>query len=85
MANKYINGEKLKQLRKETGLTQAEMGERLGISRETVINIEKNHPPTVGNLSLDLVNSWGRVCRSHLSTATRRGWQDYLKKLLDLN
>lgn len=85
MAKRYIDGEKLRQLRKESGLTQIAMAERLQVSRETVINIEKNHPPTIENLSLDIVNNWSRICRGHLSTATRRSWQDYLKKLLDLN
>ena len=82
---KFIDGEKLRLIRKESGMTQVQMAERLGISRETVINIEKCHMPTIENLSLALVNKWGRICRGCISAVSRRNWQSYLKKLLDLD
>lgn len=34
---------RLKQLREGAGLSQAECAERLGVSRQTVISIEKGH------------------------------------------
>lgn len=37
-----MTGERLKELRKHLGLTQAKLGERLGASRDVIANIENN-------------------------------------------
>lgn len=84
MKKKLIDGAKLKQLRKESGITQIQMAKYLEISRETVIAIENNHPGSIDNLSFEKVNSWGRYCRSKVSRDTYEEWVNYLKKLLKL-
>ncbi len=42
--NSYALGVMLRQLREQRGLTQAEVAERSGVSRQLVVKIEKGHP-----------------------------------------
>ena len=60
--NKKINITLLKMMRKEAGLTQAELAERLRVSRETVSAIENEKLETINSLSIDLIEKWWRVC-----------------------
>ena len=64
-------GQELKSLRKEAGLTQAEIAKRIGISRETVVAIENEHPKTINALSLEVVNSWWVICRQSVSESSQ--------------
>ncbi len=43
-------GEALEQVRRETGLTQAELAERLDVTRTTVIDMEKGRPAVLRRL-----------------------------------
>jgi transcriptional regulator with XRE-family HTH domain len=43
-------GEALEQVRRETGLTQAELAERLDVTRTTVIDMEKGRPAAMRRL-----------------------------------
>lgn len=43
-------GEALAQVRRETGLTQSELAERLDVTRTTVIDMEKGRPAAVRRL-----------------------------------
>ena len=48
-----ILGERVKELRKEAGLTQIELGEKLGVDRNTIRRWENNeNPPSEENLLL---------------------------------
>ena len=48
-----ILGERVKELRKEAGLTQIELGEKLGVDRNTIRRWENNeNPPSEENLVL---------------------------------
>lgn len=49
-------------MRKEAGLTQAELAGRLGVSRETVSAIENEKQETINGLSIELIEKWWRVC-----------------------
>lgn len=85
MKKKTIDGARLKQLRTESGVTQAQMAEHLGISRETIIAIEQNKPGSIDKLSFEKVNNWGRFCRAKVSISTFEDWKLYLKKMLKLD
>ncbi|NCP65950.1 MAG: helix-turn-helix transcriptional regulator [Paraglaciecola sp.] len=61
-SKKKINIQLLKIMRKEAGLTQAELATRLGVSRETISAIENEKPETVASLSIELIEKWWRVC-----------------------
>ncbi len=43
-------GEAIEQVRRETGLTQAELAERLDVTRTTVIDMEKGRPAAMRRL-----------------------------------
>ena len=79
---RYVDGQQLHKLRVEVGLTQEQIARQLGITRETVISIEKNHPGTIDKLPFSTVEAWGRICRHQLQPDIWAEWQSYLKKLL---
>lgn len=54
----------LRTMRKEAGLTQAELARTIGISRETVVAIENDHPKTVEALSISILEYWVNICRT---------------------
>lgn len=69
MAN--FSGRELRSLRKEAGFTQKEIATRIGISRETVVAIENEHPKTIDSLSLEVVNAWWIACRKSVSESSQ--------------
>ena len=69
MAN--FSGKELRSLRKEAGFTQKEIAARIGISRETVVAIENEHPKTIDSLSLEVVNAWWIACRRSVSESSQ--------------
>lgn len=74
----------LKELRKDSGLTQQELATRLGISRETVIAIEKENKASVTSLEMGLVYSWWRVCKIKATVETAQKFIQVCKNLLDI-
>jgi DNA-binding XRE family transcriptional regulator len=54
----------LKQMRLDSGLSQKALGEQIGISRETVLAIEKKHTGAMNTLEMDVVKLWFRTCKS---------------------
>lgn len=71
----------LKQMRIEAGLTQKELADRIGLSRETVVAIENKHQGTIATLKMETVKRWFRACKSHahssLLTKFRQGITSY--------
>lgn len=57
----------LRQARKSAGFRQAELGKRIGISRETVIHIEGFAECSVLSLECEVLKRWFSVCASKLS------------------
>lgn len=69
----------MKTLREEKGLTQIQISEALGISRETVIAIEKSHAQTISTIEYPLMRDWFRLCADRASTVTRDAYWALLK------
>lgn len=78
-----IDGKYLKKLRTEAGLTQAELANRLKISRETVLAIEKNNPGSIESLELGLVRDWKDACKQAPHVVVEE-FVDHLKKFLKI-
>lgn len=68
---KKISGALLRAMRKETGLTQAQIGQRLGISRETVSAIENEKPETMNSIGAEVFSNWHIICKQSVSSDTR--------------
>lgn len=79
-----FSGKKLKEMRKESGLTQAELAVRLGVSRETVIAIEKEHPGTIDSLAVGTLKQWWKVCNQRISQQSRNDFIEYVKNFLNI-
>lgn len=79
-----FSGKKLKEMRKESGFTQAELAIRLGISRETVIAIENEHPGTIDSLALGTLKKWWKVCNQRISQQSRNDFVEYVKNFLNI-
>lgn len=56
MTNKKFDGDKVKQLRLEFNLTQAELGEMIGVGRDRICRYEKGEEPKYSTL-VDLANA----------------------------
>ncbi len=75
----------LKQMRKEAGLTQAEIAKSIGISRETVVAIENAHPNTLEALSANTLGYWLNICRTGEKEPTQKQLENNrLKESTDL-
>jgi len=74
----------LKNLRKEAGLTQKELANRIGISRETVVAIENEHPKTMKTLSLVVVNRWWVTCKKSVSESSQLSFKVQIMKFFSL-
>lgn len=61
---KTFNGEALRALRKDAGLTQEDLAFKVGLSRETVSAIENNKPGTIDSIGLEVLDKWHRICLS---------------------
>ncbi|WP_338294474.1 helix-turn-helix transcriptional regulator [Planctobacterium marinum] len=83
MRNNF-DGEVLRDMRKEAGFTQQDLARRVGISRETVIAIEKNKRGTIDTIELDVLKNWQKLCRNYVSKPTREKVINYIKSYLDL-
>lgn len=73
-----INGQRLKRLRKEAGLSQEALAERLSITRETVNKIENNKPGTIQSIEQLLVENWWAECQEKLPSETKNWFIEYL-------
>ena len=85
MKKKTIDGTRLKNLRKLSTVTQDEMAQQLGISRQTVMAIESNTLSALEELSFEKVNQWGRVCRNRIAKLKLQEWVGVLKKIFRVN
>jgi DNA-binding XRE family transcriptional regulator len=81
-ASKRIDGQVLKEQREEARLTQAQLAGFIGISRETVIAIEKGHPGTIKKLSFEVVQSWSKACGRRVTREKKASFYEYLTNLL---
>lgn len=74
----------LKKLRKDAGLTQEALAVRLGISRETLIAIERQNKASVSSLEIGLVYSWWRVCKIKATVDTSQEFAKVIRNLMDI-
>ncbi|MCF2946902.1 helix-turn-helix domain-containing protein [Paraglaciecola aquimarina] len=71
---KMFSGAQLKALRKESGYTQEELAQRVGISRETVSAIENEKPETMNSIGVEVISKWWSICRQKASEQTRESF-----------
>ncbi len=79
-----FSGKELRGLRKEAGFTQAEIAKKIGISRETVVAIENEHPKTIDALSLEVVNAWWLTCRKSVSESSQLSFKAQVLKFFGM-
>ena len=79
-----FSGIELKNLRKEAGFTQKELATKIGVSRETVVAIENEHPRTIDSLSLEVVNSWWLTCRKSVSESSQLSFKVQVMKFFGM-
>lgn len=82
MAN--FSGVELKNLRKEAGYTQKELATKIGVSRETVVAIENEHPKTIDSLGLEVVNAWWIACRQSVSESSQLSFKVQVMKFFGM-
>jgi DNA-binding XRE family transcriptional regulator len=83
VAKAKINGHILRNMRKEAGMTQRDLAQRLGISRETVIAIEKNKVGTIESIEAEVLSNWWLVLHNQpsVSEETKMEFGDMINKL----
>jgi len=80
----HFSGKELRSLRKEAGFTQKALAEKIGISRETVVAIENEHPKTIDSLSLEVVNAWWLACRKSVSESSQLSFKAQILKFFGM-
>ncbi len=80
----HVDGKVLRELRKDTGLTQAQFGARIGLSRETVSSIENNHPGAINSITVQTLTRWRQECENKASRDLLKRFSDHLRKVLNL-
>ena len=83
MAN--FSGIHLRNLRTAAGLTQQALGDRIDVSRETVVAIENDYDGTINKLTIDIVNKWWALCRRSVSPQTQAAFVAELLAFFDLS
>ncbi|TDF38552.1 helix-turn-helix domain-containing protein [Alteromonadaceae bacterium M269] len=78
-----FSGQELRRIRKEAGYTQAEMAVRVGISRETVIAIENEHPGAINSLELGVLKLWWKACHQRVTQETKTGFVTYIQSFFN--
>ena len=68
----------LKQLRKESGYTQKELADKVGVSRETVSAIENGHVNTLKGLREESLSKWWLVCKHRSKKETKECFYKYI-------
>ena len=68
----------LKQLRKDAGLTQEDLGTRLGVGRDKISHIEKCHLQQMESLTADFEDQWWHVCRTLAKPDTKHNWLQFI-------
>jgi DNA-binding XRE family transcriptional regulator len=79
-----FNGIELRHIRKEAGYTQAQVAERVGISRETVSAIENNQPAAIRTLEMDVIKKWWSMCKPSLTQIVVFRFKSYLAKYFSI-
>lgn len=80
MENQYFDPKILRQMRREAELYQKDLAEALGVSRETVLHIEKGKKSSVRSLELSLIRRWYLICAENTSPTTKK---NFAKQVMD--
>lgn len=83
IAEKF-NPERLRNMRKEAGITQKQMGDILGLSRETVLHIENGAQGSIDTLGIHVIRKWYGTCEDKLCPLTKKEWAVYIKSFFDI-
>lgn len=86
-SNNIVHIEKaklLKQMRIDSGLTQEQLGTRLGLSRYTISAIENCHAQQIETIEADVEDKWWKVCKPMVRTETKQNWFDFVVSKLGL-
>ena len=75
----------LRSMREESGYTQAELANRLSVSRETVSAIENCHLGTIDTLEHRILEQWWSICRSKAHNATKDNFVSFLKRTFKIS
>jgi DNA-binding XRE family transcriptional regulator len=78
-------GQLLRQVRKEAGFTQVDMAKKVGLSRETVINIEKDLVETVSALEAIVVRKWRSACGLKMTLNTIAAYKSVMMQYFKLH
>lgn len=79
-----FDGEELKLLRKKAEITQEELAELIGLSRETVNAIENNRPSAIKAITWNTISLWQETCIDRVDRYTRSKFKRYLSQILKL-
>lgn len=80
----HMGGDMLKRLRVEAGFTQEQLARKIGMSRETVINLEKEKAGPIEETKLIVLRTWYDACKSKASDDAKSSFVEYLKVLLGI-
>lgn len=75
----------LRSMREESGYTQAELANRLNVSRETVSAIENCHLGTIDTLEQRILEQWWSICRSKAHRVTKDHFVSFLMRAFKLS
>ena len=67
-------------MRREAGLYQKDLAEALGVSRETVLHIEKGKTSSLRTLELSIIRQWYLAYAKNTSPTTK---QNFAKQVMD--
>ena len=69
-----FNYEELRAIRQQSGLTQVELAEKLGITSRTVKSIEAGNEATIASLKIGLIKKWWKACHESATEETRQSF-----------
>jgi DNA-binding XRE family transcriptional regulator len=68
----------LKRIREDSGFTQQQLADKLGITRTTLSKIENDKDNAAVSLELNFVKQWWKVCHQNSSKPARKRFTNYI-------
>ena len=78
-------GQLLRQMRKEAGYSQEEMGLKVRLSRWTIGDIEKDKPEAIEALDALVIRKWKTACSHRIAMNTLTAYKDAVTRYFKLS
>ena len=78
-------GQLLRKMRTESGCSQTEMGKKVGLTRWTIGEIEKDVPESIAALDAIVIRKWKTACKFKMALNTLKTYSYVMTKFFKID